>query len=31
MKKNYEEFLKIIEKESHKDIPLPKKQSVNLL
>ena len=31
MKKNYEEFLKIIDKESKKEIPLPHKQTGNIL
>jgi hypothetical protein len=35
MKKNYEDFMQIIEKESKKEVPLPKKHSngnsVNLL
>ncbi len=31
MKKNYEEFLKIIENESKKEIPLPHKNGNNLL
>ena len=31
MKKNYEEFIKIIEKESKKEIPLPKKNGVTHL